>query len=292
MTAEPLLNAQSPGAVPRHVRGPAQRYREGSAEVRRALRAAARRTRGAAEGVWRRGVSAPRSYSYAALGLLLALGAPAGLLLVRALSKSDDIVMTYLYVTYSTMAAFALVGYLLGRGADEGRRDSITDPLTGLFTSRYFAQRLADEGKRARRHGHTLSVLYVDIERASTTNDGAVLAVRRVLRDNARAGDVVARLGGDEFAVLLPETSVAQAAALSQRIRAEVAWQGDLVAGGLAISISMRGAARAVDGRQRGSRSDQDSIRRTTSKSRASCAVMSRIVWASPWGGSPIALET
>jgi diguanylate cyclase (GGDEF)-like protein len=54
-----------------------------------------------------------------------------------------------------------------------------------------------------------------------------------------RSTDVVARIGGDEFAVLMPEASVAQASALSQRVLTEVAWQGDLRAGGLAISIGI-----------------------------------------------------
>jgi diguanylate cyclase (GGDEF)-like protein len=207
----------------------------------------ARRARKAAERVWRAVRSAPRSRLYPVLGMVLAVAAPAALLLAFGLPDTDDGKIAFLGVVYSTAVVFALLGHLLGSSFDEVRRLSITDPLTGLFNRRHFGRRLSEETKRAQRYGHAASVLCVDIDRLKAINDGfghkagdgALVAVGRALLDNVRSTDVVARIGGDEFAVLMPEASAAQASALSQRVLTEVAWQGDLRAGGLAISIGI-----------------------------------------------------
>ena len=215
----------------------------------------ARRARKAAERVWRAVLSAPRSRLYAVLGMLLALAVPMALLVALGLPETGDGKIAFVGVVYSTAVAFALLGNLLGSSFDEVRRLSITDPLTGLFNRRHFGRRLSEETKRAQRYGHPASVLCVDIDRLKEINDdfghkagdGALVAVGRALLDNVRTIDVVARIGGDEFAVLLPETSAAQASALSQRVLTEVAWQGDLRASGLAISIGIAELNSATD---------------------------------------------
>jgi diguanylate cyclase (GGDEF)-like protein len=219
----------------------------------------ARRARKAAERAWRAVRSAPRSSLYPVLGMILALAASIAPLCALGLPHTDDGKMAFLVVAYSTVVVFALLGHLLGSSFDEVRRLSNTDPLTGLHNRRHFAQRLIEETKRAQRYGHAAAVLCLDIDRLKAINDdfghkagdGALVAVSRALLDNVRNIDVVARIGGDEFAVLLPETSAEQASALSQRVLAEVAWQGDLLASGLTISIGVAQLSTAKDAEPR-----------------------------------------
>ena len=215
----------------------------------------ARRAREAAENVWRAVRSAPRSLLYPALGMLLALATTTALLVALGLPDTANGKTFFLAVAYSVVAVFALLGYVLGGWFDEARRLSITDPLTGLYNRRHFGRRLSEEAGRARRYGHASSVLCVDVDRLKAINvdfghkagDRALVAVCRALLDNVRTIDVVARIGGDEFAVLLPETSAAQASAFSRRVMAEVAWQGELLASGLAISMGIADLDTATD---------------------------------------------
>ncbi len=211
--------------------------------------------------------SMPRSRSYPLMGAILALGAPVGLLVARALDAGEvprfasmaadveDLTVTYAYVTLSTAAVFGALGHLLGRWFDGARLLSITDPLTGVFNRRHFEQRLAEETGRGHRYGHTTCVLCIDIDHLKAINDGfghkagdnALAAVGRTLSRNVQAIDLVARIGDDEFAVLLPKTSAAQASALSQRILTEVARRDDGLTGKLAISIGIAELNAAVD---------------------------------------------
>jgi diguanylate cyclase (GGDEF)-like protein len=108
---------------------------------------------------------------------------------------------------------------------------SLTDALTGLPNRRSFEAALTQEKARARRHGHTLSLVMLDIDHFKKVNDtyghaGGDLALKHFASTTSRAlraGDVLYRLGGEEFVALLPETSSAGALEASARILATVA---------------------------------------------------------------------
>ncbi len=109
-------------------------------------------------------------------------------------------------------------------------RSGFTDVLTGWHNRRYLTVRLSEELARARRDSTTLVCLMLDVDHFKRVNDNwghaagdAVLReLAQRIESQVRASDVAARYGGEEFVVLLPNTDVASAQLLAERIRKAV----------------------------------------------------------------------
>jgi diguanylate cyclase (GGDEF)-like protein len=108
---------------------------------------------------------------------------------------------------------------------------SYLDAVTEVSNRRSFEEELTMEWRRSTRTGSRLSLLMIDIDNFKAFNDTAghqagdecLKKVAAVIDEGVRrAGDVVSRYGGEEFAVLLPDTDLAGASALAERIRAAV----------------------------------------------------------------------
>jgi diguanylate cyclase (GGDEF)-like protein len=105
-----------------------------------------------------------------------------------------------------------------------------TDALTGVLNRRGFLEAAERELDRAQRYGHPLALAFVDIRGLKAVNDTEghlagdrlLKRVTSLLRESARTHDLVGRIGGDELAVLLAEQSADGAAAMTQRVRAQV----------------------------------------------------------------------
>jgi two-component system, cell cycle response regulator len=108
---------------------------------------------------------------------------------------------------------------------------SLTDALTGVGNRRKLDQALAVEIARFQRSGEVLCAIMTDVDHFKRVNDeyghpvgDKVLArVGALLRSQTRPTDVVARFGGEEFIVLMPHTSLAQAATRAEQLRAGLA---------------------------------------------------------------------
>jgi diguanylate cyclase (GGDEF)-like protein len=100
------------------------------------------------------------------------------------------------------------------------------DPLTGLYNRRVFEELGEREVDRYNRLGRPLSVVMFDLDHFKPVNDTyghlvgdqVLHALTARFRSNIRQSDIMARFGGDEFALLLPETDLATASEIADRI--------------------------------------------------------------------------
>lgn len=105
------------------------------------------------------------------------------------------------------------------------------DELTGLLNRRSFFQALQRERDLAARGDRPLAVAIVDIDYFKRINDShghragdiVLKDVAALLTDTLRSTDLVGRIGGEEFAVLMPDTEIAAARTICERLRRIVA---------------------------------------------------------------------
>lgn len=101
------------------------------------------------------------------------------------------------------------------------------DVLTGLANRRLLMERLREEELRSRRSGRGFVLAMIDVDHFKQINDTwghevgdqALSEIARVLQDNVRGCDLCGRWGGEEFLLVLPETGLAQARPLIERLR-------------------------------------------------------------------------
>lgn len=126
-------------------------------------------------------------------------------------------------------ALFRRVSVPSTRGAED--RVAVVDALTEVHNRRFFLLRLEDEFRRAQRYDNPLALVLVDLDQFRGINesfghlvgDGVLRAVAQCLLAAVRETDTVARTGGDEFACILPQTHLAGALTVAERIRRDVA---------------------------------------------------------------------
>jgi diguanylate cyclase (GGDEF)-like protein/PAS domain S-box-containing protein len=129
-----------------------------------------------------------------------------------------------------------------------------TDPLTGIPNRRYLFEVGARELSRARRFGHPLAALMLDIDVFKRVNDTYGHATGdQVLRTlsgscqhHIRDVDTVGRYGGEEFVILLAETDRVGAQRVAERLREQVEHSAmETPQGPVSVTISVGVAERA-----------------------------------------------
>jgi len=107
---------------------------------------------------------------------------------------------------------------------------AVTDPLTGLHNRRYMESHVGTLIEQAATRGKPLTVLVIDIDYFKSINDTyghdagddvlREFAIR--IRKSVRGIDLACRYGGEEFVVLMPETDMAVATTVAERLRRQI----------------------------------------------------------------------
>jgi len=148
----------------------------------------------------------------------------------RRLNDTIDQLVTECVVAYFDRATSEL--------AHEARHDQ----LTGLLHHQAFIRELELELERAARYGHSLALVFLDLDRFKQINDtlghqvgdSALQRLAGLLRESLRSSDLAGRMGGDEFTAYLVEADEETGARLIGRLNDrvdELVSAGELPAG-------------------------------------------------------------
>lgn len=188
--------------------------------------------------------------------IILIVNEDEGSLVVRALELGvNDYVMRpleklELYARLRTQIKRKCYNDLLRQSLHRTITMAVTDSLTGLHNRRYLDTHLPVLLSRATGRERPLTVIMIDFDHFKRVNDqyghdGGDDVLREFatrLRTKIRGMDVMCRYGGEEFAIVLPDTDLASAAAVAERIRDAVSEEPFLLAGGkhqIAMTISI-----------------------------------------------------
>ena len=133
------------------------------------------------------------------------------------------------WLATATLATLFLIQRSLSVPALE--QETRLDPKTGLFNATHFCAELAEELERSRRFDRPLAIVMADLDLLRDINntyghlagDTVLAGIAEIMQEEVRSYDLASRFGGEEFALLLPETSLAEAAEIAERVRVKLA---------------------------------------------------------------------
>ena len=194
------------------------------------------------------------------LGAVLALGAPLGWKIITLCYATEPAsAALFVYLTASTTAVFTSFGIALGTLHERIRGLAMRDPLTGLLNQTNFRNTAHFIVELARRHREPYALVMMDIDHFKRVNDEhnhffgshVLKELAKVIEATVRASDIAARFGGDEFILLLPRTTQAEAALVTERLRATVA-ATTFVLGADSIQITLSIGVALAEGPEQG----------------------------------------
>ncbi|GAB0117038.1 diguanylate cyclase [Acidisoma sp. 7E03] len=161
---------------------------------------------------------------------IVARGEIHGLLALRGVALSDADIRTRLKPVAIALAdamSLALSNIAL---RERLRNQALRDPLTSLYNRRFLEEMLERLTTDAERRRAPLAVIMMDLDHFKKLNDRYGHATGDIVLRNAasavlsclRPVDVACRYGGEELAILLPDSTLEQAMAKAEQIRARL----------------------------------------------------------------------
>lgn len=131
-------------------------------------------------------------------------------------------------IVFSIGSAVFVIAFVREQGEARQRRVAEIDVLTGVSTRRAFLAAMGGVLERSRASALPASVVVFDLDHFKSINDshghlvgdGVLRLFADTVRGVLRRDDRIGRIGGEEFALLLPETSLASALEVAERVRA------------------------------------------------------------------------
>lgn len=192
------------------------------------------------------------------LTLAVVLGAQGVTWLILTLAGRGSMALGLMIATTCALLLTPGVGYVILRLTYEleatrqrAAHLATVDELTATFNRRHFMDLAEREWHRSRRHGLPLSVILLDADHFKDFNDthghqcGDMLLreIALACARSLRASDVLARFGGEELIVLLPQTDLAGALVIAERMRDTVAalqvgWRGQSLTPTISLGVA------------------------------------------------------
>ena len=135
---------------------------------------------------------------------------------------------------------------------------AVTDPLTGLHNRRYMTNHLTTQVATCGANGKHVCLLILDIDFFKQVNDSyghpagdeVLKEFASRLKANVRGIDLPCRFGGEEFVVVMPDTDVAFASSIAERLRAQVADAAFKIPDGTYIDVTVSIGVASTHGSQ------------------------------------------
>ncbi len=122
-----------------------------------------------------------------------------------------------------------------------------TDSLTGLKNRRQFMQEAEVALARAKRHKTPLTVAIADLDHFKAINDShghaagdvVLQRVAALMHATLRQTDIYCRYGGEEFAFVFPDTGMADARVLAERLREAISAHQTEVSANVRVQVTL-----------------------------------------------------